>query len=78
MSKPCALVMEWVRRINSGESPNDVIPLTLPAGLTDEQYIECYAFAGRVLDGERGMVCRHKADMYLLMMAKDNGLVEEG
>lgn len=77
MSKPCALVMEWVRRINAGENPSDVIPLTLPMGLSVEQYIEAYAFAGRVLDGERGMICRHKADELLIKLAQSNDLLSD-
>ena len=33
-NKPCELVMEWVKRINSGERADEVIPYTLPMGLT--------------------------------------------
>lgn len=68
-NKPCALVIDWVKRINSGERADEVIPLTLPMGLTTAQYVECYAFASRVLDGERADICRVKADEYLTKLA---------
>lgn len=67
--QPCALVLDWVKRINSGERADEVIPLTLPMGLTTAQYVECYAFASRVLDGERADICRVKADEYLTKLA---------
>lgn len=67
--QPCAIVLDWVKRINSGERADEVIPLTLPMGLTTAQYVECYAFASRVLDGERADICRVKADEYLTKLA---------
>lgn len=73
-NKPCALVLDWVKRINSGERADEVIPLTLPMGLTTAQYVECYAFASRVLDKPRSDVCREKADYYLCLLAKEEGL----
>lgn len=73
-NKPCELVMEWVKRINSGERADEVIPYTLPMGLTTAQYVECYAFASRLLDKPRSDVCREKADYYLCLLAKEEGL----
>lgn len=75
-NKPCAIVIDWVKRINSGERADEVIPLSLPMGLTTAQYVECYAFASRVLDGERASICRVKADEYLHKLAIDEGLTE--
>ena len=75
-NKPCVIVLDWVKRINSGERADEVIPMELPMNLTTAQYVECYAFASRVLDGERADVCRVKADEYLHKLSIEEGLTD--
>lgn len=61
MNKPCDILLEIRERIEAGEDPERIIPMTLPCALTRDEMIEFLFYIVQVLpDGIRRELARRQ------------------
>lgn len=61
MNKPCDILLEIKEKIESGEDPERIIPMTLPCALTRDEMIDFLFYIVQVLpDGIRRELARRQ------------------
>lgn len=73
MSKPCDILLEIKEKIEAGEDPERIIPMTLPCELTRDEMIDFLFYIVQVLpDGIRRELARRQL-IRLQQEARDAG-----